>query len=77
MRSEEARVGGKVRIVEGYRDPKMRGRSGRIAQKYGHPDRSALEVIFEDGESKLFWFHELDEVKEEQPAGYRPIFRLL
>jgi hypothetical protein len=35
---------------------------GTIAKKWGEPDQVALEVLLDDGRSKLFWHHELEEI---------------
>ncbi|MGI8909945.1 MAG: hypothetical protein ACR2JR_05235 [Rubrobacteraceae bacterium] len=60
--SEEARPGMKVRISDGHRRPALRGLIGTINQRYGDSSYVALEVLFENGQSELFWHHELSVV---------------
>ncbi len=60
MKSEEARIGLRVRVSDSYRKPELRGAVGTIVQRYGHPNYLALDVRFENGRSELFWHHELD-----------------
>lgn len=65
MRSEEARIGMRVRVHNGLGDAALQGREGTIAAKFGPPDHVALEVLLDDGRSQLFWHYQLDEVEEE------------
>jgi len=65
MRSEQARIGMRVRVHNGLGDAALRGREGTITAKYGHPDYVALDVLLDDGCSQLFWHYELDEVEGE------------
>jgi len=57
--SEEARPGMRVRISDGHRRPALRGLVGTIKQRYGDSSYLALEVLFENRRSELFWHHEL------------------
>ena len=71
MRSEEARIGSRVKVIDG-RKREYLGKVGRIGQRYGRPDYLALFVRFDDGRSSLFWRHELIGV----PREARPRRRL-
>ena len=71
MRSEEAQVGKRVRIRNDHLTANLRGQEGTIARRWGNPYYTALDVLFDDGNWELFWFHELDEVDEED-RGARP-----
>jgi len=42
-----------------HRRPALRGLVGTIKQRYGDSSYLALEVLFENGRSELFWHHEL------------------
>ena len=64
MRSEEAWVGKRVRVREDHRSASLRGREGTIVQRWGNPSYAALDVLLDEGNSLLFWFHELEEVDE-------------
>lgn len=66
MTPEEARPGTKVRISDGHRRPALRGLIGTIKQRYGAASYLALEIMFENGRSELFWSHELNAVKQDR-----------
>src|SRR5215212_7330123 len=71
MRSEEAQVGKRVRIRKDHLTADLRGQEGTIAKRWGNPCYTALDVLFDDGNWQLFWFHELEEV-DEDAKGARP-----
>ena len=62
MRSEEARIGTKVMVDEAGLGSEWRGLAGTIIGKWGHPEYLALDVRMEDGRTRLFWHHELEEI---------------
>ena len=62
MRSQEARIGLRVRVGESGLRSEWRGLTGTISGRWGHPDYLALDVQMEDGSSRLFWHYELEEV---------------
>ena len=64
MRSEEASIGARVRVGQSGLRSELRGLTGRIIRRWGHPEYLALDVRMEDGSSQLFWHHELEEVPE-------------
>lgn len=55
MRPDEARVGTKVRVREGYEKADPPGRVGTVAKTYVAHDRVALHVRFDDGLGQLSW----------------------
>lgn len=63
--SEEARPGMRVRISDDHRRLALRGLVGTIKRRYGASSYLALEVVFEDGRSELFWHHELNAVDQD------------
>ncbi len=65
MRSEEARVGAKVRVRESSAKARLRGMVGTVAKTYGPPEHRALHVRFEDGLWQLLWPAELEEETRE------------
>ena len=71
MRPEEAQIGKRVRVREGHRKTDFRGREGTIAKSWGDPGYPALDVLLDDGEWRLFWFHELEPVEENRGARRR------
>ena len=64
MRSEQARIGARVRVGESGLRPELRGLRGRISARWGHPEYLALDVLMEDGRSSLFWHYELEDASE-------------
>ena len=65
MRSEETRIGARVRVGQSGLRSELRGLTGKIIGRWGHPEYLALDVLLEDGSSSLFWHHELEEVLEQ------------
>lgn len=66
MRTEEARVGVRVRVRPGYRKPELCGGAvGTIVKVWGAPNYAAVEVRFDGGRSELLWRHEVEEIREE------------
>jgi hypothetical protein len=63
MKSEEARIGARVRVSESRRRSEWRGLTGTISKKWGNPEYLALDVQLEDGRMQLFWHHELEEIR--------------
>lgn len=64
MKSEQARIGARVRVVECALRSEWRGLTGRISGKWGHPEYLALDVRMDDGSKQLFWHHELEQIPE-------------
>ena len=71
MRSEQARIGARVRVGESGVRSQWRGLTGTISGRWGHPEYLAPDVRMEDGRSQLFWHHELERVPEHEPAALR------
>ena len=65
MRPEEAQIGRRVRVRNDHRKTSFRGWEGTIAKRWGDPGYPALDVLLEDGNWRLFWYHELEEVDED------------
>jgi hypothetical protein len=65
MKSEDAHVGKRVKVREDHRKATFRGRKGTIVERWGNPDYVALDVVLDEGDWQLFWYHELEEVNEE------------
>ena len=71
MKSEEARVGKRVRVREDHRKANLRGLKGTIVERWGNPNHAALDVWLDEGGWELFWYYELEEVHEDD-KGARP-----
>ena len=65
MQPHEPHPGMPVRVSEGHWKPRFGGMVGVVEQRWGHPDHPALDVRLGDGRLELFWFHEVDEAREE------------
>jgi hypothetical protein len=72
---EEAQVGTRVRVQVDYTDPQRRGAVGTIKERYGVAEYMAYEVLFPDGQTELYWDHQLKEAKEE--SAFRTNLRRL
>jgi hypothetical protein len=75
MALESAQVGTRVRVQVDYRDPQRRGAVGTIHKRYGVAEYRAYEVLFADGQTELYWDHQLKEAKEE--SAFRSKLRRL
>lgn len=64
VHAREAHKGTAVRVREGNRREALCGMVGTVEDRWGSPDYPALEVRLEDGHTELFWFHELDRVRD-------------
>ena len=76
MELEDARVGTSVRVLLDYRKPYRRGAVGTVKKRYGTRHYKAFEVLFPDGQSELFWDHQLEESQKasSQPLWWRWLF---
>jgi hypothetical protein len=71
MRSEEAQVGKRVRVREDIRKTNLRGQEGTIAKRWGNPGYPALDVLLDEGDWQLFWYHELEPVDKDDIGARR------
>jgi hypothetical protein len=76
MRPEEATIGTSVRVCEHHRIEGRRGMVGKIVDRYGGEEYMAVDVRFSDGEQRLFWPDDLEEILEELSSA-RPWWRSL
>ena len=70
MQLDDTQVGTRVRVQLDYRTPHRQGTVGTIKKRYGIPEYTTFEVLFADGQSELFWDHQLEEAKELVPKGW-------
>jgi len=73
VRSDEARIGMKVRVGELHRITERRGMIGRIVGRYGGEEYLALDVRFPDGQHRLFWPGDLVEIVSPRPYWWRSL----
>lgn len=58
------RYGARVRVLGHHAIEWCRGMEGRVVGRYGGTEHVALEVLFADGERRMFWPSDLEEVAE-------------
>ena len=69
MRSEEAQVGKRVRVRRTHSTAHLRDQRGTIIKRWGDPRYAALDVLLDGGKCQLFWYHELEEVDEDEDGA--------
>ena len=69
MELENARAGTSVQVLSDYRKPERPLSLGTIKKRYGTHDYTAFEVLFPDGQSELFWDHQLEELQKLPSRG--------
>ena len=68
MRRQEARVGSRVRVVDGRRVPHLLDQTGTVEKIYRTPGRTALHVRLDDGRWQLLWPEEVEPVgRQDRP----------
>lgn len=65
MESTKASFGIRVRVVEPALQPELWGMTGTIRGTWGHPEHLALDVLLDDGQSRLFWHYDLEPIDRE------------
>ncbi len=63
---EQARLGTRVRVREHHRIEHRRGALGKVVGTYGGEEFTAVEVLFPNGQRRLFWPGDLEEVSPTQ-----------
>ena len=71
MRAEEASVGMKVSVSKEHRISERRGMVGSVVGRYGGVEFVAVDVRFPDGEHRLFWPDDLEEISSPEPSWWR------
>jgi hypothetical protein len=69
MELEDARIGTTVLVRLDYKKPHRKGAIGTIKKRYGNPDYRAFEVLLPDGQTDLFWDHQLEQAKGFSPRS--------
>ena len=62
MTPEQARRGATVRVTEHHRVQERRGLVGKVVARYGGEDYIAVDVRLSDGQMRLFWPRDLEEI---------------
>jgi hypothetical protein len=71
MTPERARRGMRVRIMDHHRVEERRGLMGKVVARYGAEDYVAVDVRLADGQYRLFWPRDLEEISSPPKAWWR------
>jgi hypothetical protein len=66
-------VGMKVRVRHDHRISGRRGMVGKIVGRYGGEAYVAVDVRFPNGQHRLFWPGDLEEIASPQPSLWRSL----
>jgi hypothetical protein len=69
MTPEQARPGTRVRVMEHHRVEGRRGLVGTVVGRYGGEDYIAVDVRLADGQLRLFWPRDLEEIAPLRHGG--------
>jgi hypothetical protein len=71
MTAEQARRGMRVRVMEHHRVEERRGLMGTVVARYGGEDYIAVDVRLADGQYRLFWPRDLEEISSPHEVWWR------
>jgi hypothetical protein len=63
-------IGTRIRVREHHRRAERRGKVGEVVGYYGRDDCVTLEVRLSDGECRLFWPGDLEEISSASPSPW-------
>ena len=66
MTPEQVRTGARVRVTEHHRVEERRGLMGKVLARYGGEEYIAVDVRLADGQCRLFWPRDLEEISPPQ-----------
>jgi hypothetical protein len=66
MTPEQARPGARVRVTEHHRVEERRGLMGTVVDSYGREEYLAVDVRLAEGQCRLFWPRDLEEISPPQ-----------
>ena len=67
MKTQDAHVGMRVRVVDHHRIEERRGLVGKVMGRYGGEEHVVVDVRFPDGRRRLFWPDDLEEIRSPRP----------
>jgi hypothetical protein len=70
---EPSFVGTKVRVRQEHRIVERRGMVGKVVGRYGGEEYVAVDVRFSDGQRRLFWPSDLEEIASPQLSLWRSL----
>jgi hypothetical protein len=62
MTAEQASPGTRVRVMEHHRVAERRGLVGKVVARYGGEEYVAVDVRLADGQYRLFWPRDLEQI---------------
>jgi hypothetical protein len=68
MTPEQARPGMRVRVMEHHRVEERRGLMGKVVARYGGEEYVAVDVRLADGQYRLFWPRDLEEISSSRAS---------
>jgi len=74
MTPEQARPGMRVRVMEHHRVEERRGLIGTVVARYGGGEYVAVDVRLANGQFRLFWPMDLEEIPYPPQAWWRRMF---
>lgn len=73
MTPEEVRIDAPVRVGEHHRITERRGMVGTIVDRYGGEKYTAVDVRFSNGQRRLFWPEDLEQLSSPLPSRWRSL----
>ena len=70
MTPEQVRPGTRVRVMEHHRVEERRGLVGKVVVRYGGEDYVAVDVRLADGQYRLFWPRDLEQIRSPREAWW-------
>jgi hypothetical protein len=74
MTAEQARPGMRVRVMEHHRVAERRGHIGTVVARWGVGEYVAVDVRLAEGQFRLFWPVDLEEIPYPPRAWWRRMF---
>ena len=68
---EQASPGMRVRVVDHHRVEERRGLMGKVVARYGGEEYVAVDVCLVNGQYRLFWPEDLEEISSFPRAWWR------
>jgi hypothetical protein len=69
MTPEQATPGRRVRVMDNHRVEERRGLMGKVVARYGGEEYVAVDVRLADGQYRLFWPRDLEEISSSPRAS--------
>jgi hypothetical protein len=69
MTPEQATPGRRVRVMDNHRVEERRGLMGKVVARYGGEEYVAVDVRLADGQYRLFWPRDLEEISSSRRAS--------